>query len=336
MCAGSSITRAARERPTSIDIVSSRKPAWRRTTTASARKSQLPSGHTAVMGTAANMNYVAIIAEVDEDVSVTAAVTAGVEGNATAAGEPATWRETDAGVQKVPAVRGHDQHHAVHQPSADACGAGARGRDDDGGQDGRAAAAGRAEQAAHRSRDRDRHRPVLYCRAGVGRAGTHIGEPAHEAGRDHRAAPREKRPSRRCAGRTASKRATRGACFTRSAGTAFARPRCSTTSLRSCSEADLELLRKNSKARVLRAARWRSGARAGRGGRSRAVRHAPGVGRRRCDGAAGGNARSESGCTGSPMVGVPLALRPYATGDVKALVLRAVALGWSEKWRTGD
>ena len=29
-------------------------------------------------------------------------------------------------------------------------------------------------------------------------------------------------------------------------------------------------------------------------------------------------------------------LRPHATGDVKALVLRAVALGWSEKWRTGD
>jgi hypothetical protein len=29
------------------------------------------------------------------------------------------------------------------------------------------------------------------------------------------------------------------------------------------------------------------------------------------------------------------ALRPHANGDVKALVLRAVALGWSEKWRTG-
>jgi hypothetical protein len=27
-------------------------------------------------------------------------------------------------------------------------------------------------------------------------------------------------------------------------------------------------------------------------------------------------------------------LRPYATGDVKTLVLRALALGWSEKWRT--
>jgi hypothetical protein len=28
-------------------------------------------------------------------------------------------------------------------------------------------------------------------------------------------------------------------------------------------------------------------------------------------------------------------LRPHAGGDVKGLVLRAVALGWSEKWRTG-
>ena len=27
-------------------------------------------------------------------------------------------------------------------------------------------------------------------------------------------------------------------------------------------------------------------------------------------------------------------LRPHANGDVKALVLRALALGWSEKWRT--
>jgi hypothetical protein len=27
-------------------------------------------------------------------------------------------------------------------------------------------------------------------------------------------------------------------------------------------------------------------------------------------------------------------LRPHAEGDVKALVLAALALGWSEKWRT--
>ena len=44
--------------------------------------------------------------ETDEDVAVTAAVTAGVEGNATAAGEPATWRETRAGIEKVPAYAG--------------------------------------------------------------------------------------------------------------------------------------------------------------------------------------------------------------------------------------
>lgn len=63
-------------------------------------------GESAVMGTAANMNYVAVVTEVDDDVSVTAAVTAGVEGNATTAGEPATWRETTEGMRKVPAYAG--------------------------------------------------------------------------------------------------------------------------------------------------------------------------------------------------------------------------------------
>jgi adenosylcobinamide amidohydrolase len=59
-----------------------------------------------MMGTAANMNYAAIVSETDEDLSVTAVVTAGVEGNATTAGEPATWRETEQGMQKVPAYAG--------------------------------------------------------------------------------------------------------------------------------------------------------------------------------------------------------------------------------------
>jgi adenosylcobinamide amidohydrolase len=61
---------------------------------------------TAVMGTAANMNYVALVTEVDEELAVTAAVTAGVEGNATTAGDPATWRENENGIQKVPAYAG--------------------------------------------------------------------------------------------------------------------------------------------------------------------------------------------------------------------------------------
>lgn len=66
----------------------------------------LPPDQTAVMGTAANMNYVAVVTEVDEALAVTAVVTAGVAGNATAAGEPAAWRENETGMQKVPVYAG--------------------------------------------------------------------------------------------------------------------------------------------------------------------------------------------------------------------------------------
>jgi len=61
---------------------------------------------TAVMGTAANMNYAAVAVERDEDVNVTAVVTAGVHTNATCAGDPAGWRETRDGIVKVPIVAG--------------------------------------------------------------------------------------------------------------------------------------------------------------------------------------------------------------------------------------
>jgi adenosylcobinamide amidohydrolase len=67
---------------------------------------EVPPECTAVMGTAANMNYVAVVTEVDEALAVTAAVTAGVEGNATTAGEPATWRENETGMVNVPAYAG--------------------------------------------------------------------------------------------------------------------------------------------------------------------------------------------------------------------------------------
>ena len=70
------------------------------------REIGVPGDDAAVMGTAANMNYIAVVTETDDDVRVTAAVTAGVEGNATTAGEPATWRETADGMQKVPAYAG--------------------------------------------------------------------------------------------------------------------------------------------------------------------------------------------------------------------------------------
>jgi adenosylcobinamide amidohydrolase len=66
----------------------------------------VPSASTAMMGTAANMNYAAVVTHVDGDAAVTAVVTAGVEGNATCAGDPAKWRETTAGIERVPEYAG--------------------------------------------------------------------------------------------------------------------------------------------------------------------------------------------------------------------------------------
>jgi adenosylcobinamide amidohydrolase len=66
----------------------------------------LPADATVMMGTAANMNYAAVAAGSDGEVEVAAVVTAGVEGNATCAGDPANWRETDAGMEKVPVHAG--------------------------------------------------------------------------------------------------------------------------------------------------------------------------------------------------------------------------------------
>jgi adenosylcobinamide amidohydrolase len=60
----------------------------------------------AVLGTAANMNYAAIVRQRDVDVEVTAVVTAGVQTNATCAGDPASWRETRDGIVKVLPVPG--------------------------------------------------------------------------------------------------------------------------------------------------------------------------------------------------------------------------------------
>lgn len=61
----------------------------------------LPAHQVALMGTAANMNYAAIITADDLDLEVTAIVTAGVQGNACCAGDPAAWREGESGWVKV-------------------------------------------------------------------------------------------------------------------------------------------------------------------------------------------------------------------------------------------
>lgn len=61
----------------------------------------LEPGDLALMGTAANMNYAAIVKGEDRGVEVTAVVTAGVQGNAACAGDPAAWREGEQGWEKL-------------------------------------------------------------------------------------------------------------------------------------------------------------------------------------------------------------------------------------------
>ncbi len=61
----------------------------------------LPCGDTVLLGTAANMNYVSVVVAEDLGVEVTAVVTAGVQGNACCAGDPASWREGEQGWLKV-------------------------------------------------------------------------------------------------------------------------------------------------------------------------------------------------------------------------------------------
>ena len=67
---------------------------------------ELPSDATVVMGTAANMQYAALSTRQDDDVMVAAVVTAGVQTNATCAGDPAGWRETSSGTAQAAAVAG--------------------------------------------------------------------------------------------------------------------------------------------------------------------------------------------------------------------------------------
>jgi adenosylcobinamide amidohydrolase len=56
----------------------------------------------AMMGTAANINYLAHVTSEFRDIRVDAFVTAGVEGNATRAGDPASWYEADGKTTFVP------------------------------------------------------------------------------------------------------------------------------------------------------------------------------------------------------------------------------------------
>ncbi len=295
----------------------------------------VPADGTAVMGTAANMNYVAIIREVDEDVAVTAAVTAGVEGNATAAGEPATWRESDAGVQKVPAYAGTiNTMLFINRPLTP----GALARVVVTMTEGKTAALQRLAVPSKRHID---------LATGTGTDQYCIAVPVEGGKALTSASPHMKLGE--IIGR-ATREATIEALrwqnglepsYTRGVFHALGRFGVREATIFDeiapfLSVGDLELLKKNSKAAfyepLVGAAahalatvcdRVRHGTIPASVAPDAVVQQAAGL-------AANLSAQAHRWAE------FRATLRPHATGDVKVLVLRAVALGWSEKWRTGD
>jgi adenosylcobinamide amidohydrolase len=294
----------------------------------------VPADGTAVMGTAANMNYVAIVREVDEDVAVTAAVTAGVEGNATAAGEPATWRETEAGLQKVPAYAGTiNTMLFISRPLTPA-------------------ALARVVVTMTEGKSAALHRLAVPSKlhidlaTGTGTDQYCIAAPASDARALTSASPHMKLGELvGLATRHATIEALRWqngleASYTRGVFHALGRYGVREATLFEdiaplLSEADLELLKRNAKAAFYEPLV---------GSAAHALATV-------CDRVRYGTTPQAVAADAMVQQAAALAanlaaqvhrwvefrsiLLPHANGDVKALVLRALALGWSEKWRTG-
>ena len=294
----------------------------------------LPPDRTAVMGTAANMNYVAIARHADGDVEVTAAVTAGVEGNATVAGEPASWRETEAGMQKVPAYAGTiNIMLLINRPLTPA----ALARVVVTMTEGKSAALHRLAVPSKRHVD---------LATGTGTDQYCVAVPLAGARPLTSASPHLKLGELvGLAARDATIEALRWqngleASYTRGVFHALGRYGLQEATLFEdiaplLSEADLELLKKN----------------------SRAAMYEPLVGAAAhalatvCDrlrygtipDAIAADAMVQHAATLAANLAAQVhrwaefraVLRPHASGDVKSLVLHALALGWSEKWRTG-
>ena len=294
----------------------------------------LPPDHTVVMGTAANMNYVAIAKHADEDVEVIAAITAGVEGNATAAGEPATWRETEAGMQKVPAYAGTiNTILLINRPLTPA----ALARVVVTMTEGKSAALHRLAVPSKRHVD---------LATGTGTDQYCVAVPLRGARPLTSASPHLKLGELvGLAARDATIEALRWqngleASYTRGVFHALGRYGVKEATLFEeiaplLSETDLELLKKNSKAAFYEPLVG-------------AAAHALAT---VCDRARYGTIPDAVAADAMVQQAASLAanlaaqvhrwaefrttLRPHANGDVKALVLHALALGWSEKWRTG-
>jgi len=293
----------------------------------------VPAECTAVMGTAANMNYVALVTEVDDELTVTAAVTAGVEGNATTAGEPATWRENETGIVKVPAYAGTiNTMLLINRPLTPATLA----RVVVTMTEGKSAALQRLAVPSTRHVD---------LATGTGTDQYCVAAPASGGRAFTSASPHMKLGELvGLATRSATVEALRWqngleASYTRGVFHALGRYGVREATLFDdiaplLVEADLELLKRNAKA----------------------VFYEPLVGSAAhalaavCDRVRFGTIPDAVAADATVQQAAALAanlaaqihrwaefrvtLRPYADGDVKALVLRALALGWSEKWRT--
>ena len=292
----------------------------------------LPPDCTAVMGTAANMNYVALMTEVDEELSVTAVVTAGVEGNATTAGEPATWRESHAGMEKVPAYAGTiNTMLLINRPLT-------------------AAALARVVVTMTEGKSAALHRLAVPSKrhvdlaTGTGTDQYCIAAPASGPRPLTSASPHMKLGELvGLATRNATMEALRWqngleASYTRGVFHALGRYGVKEATLFDdiaplLGEADLELLKKNAKAALYEPLVG-------------ATAHALAT---VCDRVRYGTIPETVAADATAQQAAALAanlaaqvhrwpefraqLRPYANADVKALVLRALALGWSEKWR---
>jgi adenosylcobinamide amidohydrolase len=294
----------------------------------------LPAEQTAVMGTAANMNYVAVVSEHDESLTVTAAVTAGVAGNATAAGEPAAWRETETGTHKVPAYAGTiNTMLLINRPLT----AAALARVVVTMTEGKSA-------ALHRLAVPSRHHIDLAT--GTGTDQYCVAAPATGGPPLTSASPHMKLGELvGLATRGATIEALRWqngleASYTRGVFHALGRYGVTEATLFDdiaplLSAADLALLKGNAKAAFYEPLV---------GASSHALATV-------CDRVRYGTIPDAVAADAMAQQAAALAanlaaqvhrwaefrslLRPYANGDVKSLVLRAVALGWSEKWRTG-
>jgi adenosylcobinamide amidohydrolase len=292
----------------------------------------LPADCTAVMGTAANMNYVALMTEVDEELSVTAVVTAGVEGNATTAGEPATWRESHAGMQKVPAYAGTiNTILLINRPLT-------------------AAALARVVVTMTEGKSAALHRLAVPSKrhvdlaTGTGTDQYCIAAPASGPHPLTSASPHMKLGELvGLAARNATMEALRWqngleASYTRGVFHALGRYGVKEATLFDdiaplLGEADLELLKKNAKAALYEPLVG-------------AAAHALAT---VCDRVRYGTIPETVAADATAQQAAALAanlaaqvhrwpefrarLRPYANSDVKTLVLGALALGWSEKWR---